>query len=71
MKTKYIAALMLMLLGILVLTYSGIAFTIQGQPLDYFGPHRETTERHTFPAMVGVLPLIGGIIALVANSRQI
>jgi hypothetical protein len=71
MNAKYIAAMMLIMLGIVVLAYSGITSTILGQPMDYLGLHEETTHNHAFPPIVGVLPLIGGIIVLVAKSTRV
>jgi len=71
MNTKYIAALMLITLGIAVLAYSGITLTTSGHAVDYLGLHLETTHSHFVPPVVGVLPLIGGIIVLLAKSRRV
>jgi|HubBroStandDraft_2_1064218.scaffolds.fasta_scaffold501920_1 hypothetical protein len=70
MNTKYTAAIMLIILGLVVLADSGIAYTTQGPQADNFGLRFETTRSHSFPPIVGVLPLIGGIIVLVARPTR-
>jgi hypothetical protein len=71
MNTKYVAVMMLIMLGMGVLVYSGITFMILGQPVDYLSLQRETVHSHTFPPIDGVLPLIGGVIVLVAKSTRV
>lgn len=62
---------MLIILGIVVLAYPGINLTLLGQPADFFGQHLDPTGSHSFPPIVGVLPLIGGVIVLVAKSTRV
>src|SRR5580658_7539570 len=70
MNTKYIAAIMLIILGIVVLSYSGIAdTTLISWPDDHDLQFRATYSQ-SFPPIVGVLPLIGGIIVLVAKPTR-
>jgi hypothetical protein len=70
MKTKYITAIMLIMLGIVVLASSGIANTTLDPRADDLDPQFRTTYSHSFPPIVGVLPLIGGIIVLVSKPTR-
>jgi hypothetical protein len=70
MNTKTIGAIILIILGILVLAYSGITFTTPGKPVEFLGMHIKTTESHFIPPVVGVLALVGGIVLLVVKPRQ-
>lgn len=70
MSPKTIVAVILVVLGIVVLAYSGIAFTTPGKPVNFLGMHFETTDNHFIPPAVGALALVGGILLLVVNSKQ-
>jgi hypothetical protein len=71
MNTKTIVAGLLVTLGIVVLAYSGIAFTTPGKPVDFLGMHFETTVNHFIPPVVGALALVGGIVLLVVNPKRV
>jgi hypothetical protein len=71
MNTKTIVALVLITLGIVVLAYSGIAFTTPGKPIEFLGLHMETTHSHFIPPVVGALALVGGIVLLVVNPKRV
>jgi hypothetical protein len=70
MNKKTIVALILVTLGIVVLAYSGIAFTTPGKPIEFLGLHMETTHSHFIPPVVGALALVGGIVLLVVNPPK-
>jgi hypothetical protein len=69
MNTKTIA-LVLIVLGIVVLAYSGITFTTPGRPIDFLGIHVATTDSHFIPPVVGAIALIGGIVLLVVSPKR-
>ena len=71
MNTKTIVAVLLVTLGIVVLAYSGIAFTTPGKPVDFLGIHIETTVNHFIPPVVGALALVGGIMLLIVNPKRV
>ena len=70
MNTKTIAAVILVTLGIVVLAYSGIAFTTPGKPVNFLGMHIETTDNHFIPPAVGALALVGGIVLFLVNPKR-
>ena len=70
MITKTHVAVILVALGIVVLTYSGITFTTPGKPVEFLGMRMETTRNHFIPPAAGALALIGGIMLLMVNPKQ-
>jgi hypothetical protein len=70
MNTKSIIAVLLIVLGIVVLAYSGLSFTTPGQPVDFLGMHIETTRSHFIPPVAGALALAGGIVLLLLKPRR-
>ena len=58
-------------LGIVVLAYSGIAFTTPGKPVEFLGLHIETTDSHFIPPVAGAFALVGGIVLLVVKPRRV
>jgi hypothetical protein len=71
MRPKMTIALMLIVLGIVVLAYSGITYKTRGKPVD-IGPLRvETTKSHFIPPVAGAVALVGGIILLVLDTRKV
>ena len=70
MNTKTIVAVVLVVLGVVVLAYSGIAFKTPGKPVNVLGMHFKTTERHFVPPVVGALALAGGIVLLLVNPKR-
>jgi hypothetical protein len=71
MNTKTAVAAILIILGIVVLAYSGISFTTPGRPLDFLGMHIQTTDRHFIPPVVGAIALVGGIVLLAVKPRSV
>ena len=70
MNSTTIIAAMLVGLGLVVLTYSGISFTTPGQPVNFLGMLLQTAETDFIPPVVGTLVLVGGIALLVMNPRR-
>jgi hypothetical protein len=71
MTVKSIAALVLIILGIVVLVYSGISFTTPGETVQFLGLRIETRDSHFIPPVVGAIALIGGIVLLLLKPRLI
>ena len=71
MNTKTIVAVLLIVLGLVVLAYSGITFTTPGKPVEFLGMHIETTHSHFIPPVVGALALVGGIMLLLVNPKRV
>ena len=72
MKTATLLGLALIVLGVLALAYQGINYTTHKKVLD-IGPIQATeAEHHTIPLppMIGGLALVGGIVLVVAGSKQ-
>ncbi len=70
MKPKMITAVILIVLGIVVLAYSGIAYKTRGKPVAIGAIHIETTTSHFIPPVVGAVALVGGILLLVVDTRK-
>jgi hypothetical protein len=71
MSTKTIIAVVLVVLGIVVLAYSGLSFTTPGKPVEFLGMHIATTDNHFIPPAAGALALIGGIVLLLVKPKSI
>jgi uncharacterized membrane protein YdcZ (DUF606 family) len=71
MNTKTVIAVLLVTLGIVVLAYSGIAFTTPGKPIDFIGIHIQTTNSHFIPPVAGALALVGGIVLLLVKPKSV
>ncbi len=71
MNTKTVIAVLLVTLGLVVLAYSGIAFTTPGKPIDFIGIHIQTTNSHFIPPVVGAFALIGGIVLLLVKPKSV
>ena len=71
MNTKTIIAVVLVVLGLVVLAYSGLSFTTPGKPVEFLGMHFETTVSHFISPAVGLMALVGGIVLLVVKPRQV
>ena len=71
MSTKTITAVILVTLGIVVLAYSGIAFTTPGKPVEFLGVHIQTTQSHFIPPVAGALALLGGIVLFMVKPRRV
>ena len=70
MRPKTIIAGILIVLGIVVLAYSGITYKTRGKPVDIGPLHIKTTESHFIPPVVGAFSLVGGIVLLVLDTRK-
>ena len=70
MRQKTIIAGILIVLGIVVLAYSGISYRTRGKPVDIGPLHVETTKSHFIPPVVGEVPLVGGILSLVVDTKE-
>ncbi len=71
MNIRTILAVALIVLGIVVLAYSGLNFTTPGKPIDFLGIHIETTNNHFIPPAAGAIVLVGGIVLLLMKPRRI
>ncbi|HZL43119.1 MAG TPA: DUF3185 domain-containing protein [Verrucomicrobiae bacterium] len=71
MNTKTSIGVILVILGVVVLAYSGITFKTPGKPVDFLGMHFETTVSHFISPAVGAIALIGGVLLLVIKPRQV
>jgi hypothetical protein len=72
MKPLVLASIILVVLGIVALTYQGITYTTTEKAVD-FGPLQITAERtHTIPLapVLGVLALAGGAALFFAAQRS-
>jgi hypothetical protein len=70
MNTKFIAVI-LVVLGLVVLAYSGITFHTPGKPIDFLGMHFETTVSHFISPAVGAVMLIAGIVLMVIKPGRV
>ncbi len=70
MFTRRLVAVVLIVLGIVVLAYSGITFRTPGKPLDIGPVHIATTRSHFIPPIAGVVALVGGIVLLLAGPGR-
>jgi hypothetical protein len=72
MKTKTIAGLTLIIVGVLIFTYQGISYTTREKAID-LGPLQVTAEEtHTFPLppVLGALSLLGGVVLIVLGNKR-
>ncbi|RPJ34286.1 MAG: DUF3185 domain-containing protein [Verrucomicrobiaceae bacterium] len=71
MNAKSIVAIVLIVLGVVVLAYSGITFTTPGETIQFLGMRIETRETHFIPPVFGALALVGGIVLLILKPRSV
>jgi hypothetical protein len=67
-----IAAILLIVIGVIALAYGGISYTRQKKVID-LGPIQATTKtRETIPLppVLGVAAIAGGIVLLVVSGRR-
>jgi uncharacterized membrane protein len=72
MKTASIVGIVLIVLGVIALAYQGITYTTQKKVLD-IGPIQATKEEHKtipLPPIVGGMALVGGVVLLIAGSKD-
>lgn len=60
----------LIIVGVVILAYSGISFNTPGKPVEFLGLRIATTDSHFIPPVVGLVALIGGVALLVMGSRK-
>jgi hypothetical protein len=73
MKPLLLVAIILVVLGVVALTYQGITYTTTEEAFD-FGPIQITAERtHTIPMIpvLGVLALAGGVALFFVTRRKV
>jgi len=71
MNTRTILSFILIMLGIVVLAYSGLSFTTPGKPIEFLGLHIATSDSHFIPPTVGALMLVGGIVLLLVKPKSV
>lgn len=71
MNAKTIVAIVLIVLGVIVLAYSGISFSTPGETVEFLGMRIETRETHFIPPVFGALVLIGGIVLLLVKPKSV
>lgn len=70
MNTKLIAVI-LIVLGLVVLAYSGITFHTPGKSIDFLGMHFQTTVSHFISPAVGAVALIIGVLLMVFKPGRV
>ena len=73
MKPASLAGLVLIILGIIALTYQGITYTTREKVID-LGPLQATVDTKQtlpLPPLVGGLALVGGIALLLVGARRV
>jgi hypothetical protein len=67
-----IAAVVLIVLGVIALAYGGIGYTRDKKVLDIGGIQATTRTRETIPLppVLGVAAIAGGIVLLVVGGRR-
>lgn len=72
MKSASIVGILLIVLGVVALTYQGITYTTKKKVLD-IGPIQATKEEHKtipLPPILGGIALVGGIVLLFAGGKN-
>jgi len=70
MSSRRAIPVILIVLGIVVLAYSGITFKSRGEPVDLLAMHFETTRSHFIPPVAGAVALAGGVVLLVVKPER-
>ena len=70
MSSRGIVSLVLIVLGIVVLAYSGITLKTPGKPVDIGPVHIATTKRHFIPPVAGTIMLVGGVVLLFVGGGK-
>jgi UDP-N-acetylmuramyl pentapeptide phosphotransferase/UDP-N-acetylglucosamine-1-phosphate transferase len=71
MKNLLFASILMILLGVVALTYQGITYTTKEKAID-IGPLQITAERtHTLPVLpiLGGIAIVGGVVLFLASRR--
>lgn len=72
MKNLLLASILMIILGMVALTYQGITYTTTEKAID-IGPLQLTTERtHTFPFLpiLGGIAIVGGVVLFFVSRRN-
>lgn len=72
MKPASLAGLVLIILGIIALTYQGITYTTHKKVLDV-GPIQATKTEHNtipLPPIFGGVALVGGIVLMMVGAKE-
>ena len=72
MKPASLVGILLIVLGVLALAYQGITYTEREKLID-LGPiqaTRETKKTIPLPPLLGGISLVGGIVLLLAGSKN-
>ena len=66
-----IIAVILIVVGLVVLAYSGITFHTPGKSIDILGMHFQTTVSHFISPAVGAVALITGILLMIFKPGRV
>ena len=69
MAAKTIVAVILIVVGVVIVAYSGLTFTTPGESVQFLGLRIETREVHYIPPVMGVLALVIGLVLLLVKPR--
>jgi len=72
MKNLLLPSILMIILGVVALTYQGITYTTTEKAIE-IGPLQITAERtHTIPLLpiLGVTAIVGGVVLLLASRRN-
>jgi uncharacterized membrane protein len=72
MKSSSIVGILLIILGVVALTYQGITYTTHKKVLD-IGPIQATKEEHKtipLPPILGGIAMVGGVALLLTGSKN-
>ena len=72
MKAPQIAAIVLIVLGVISLAYQGITYTTHKKVVD-IGPLQATTTEHKtipLPPILGGIALVGGIVLMLSARKD-
>ena len=72
MRPKILLGMILLVIGIMALSYEGIRYTTREKALDLGSVQvtTETTKKIPLSPVVGVIALIGGIVLLTQNTKK-
>ena len=72
MKRSALVGVILIVLGVIALTYQGITYTTHKKVLD-LGPIQATKEEHKtipLPPVLGGIALVGGIALMIGSGKR-
>jgi hypothetical protein len=71
MSNKTLIGIILVVIGTVVLAYSGISVNTPGKPIEFLGVHVAMTRSHFIPPAVGGVILAAGFVLLFLKARRI